>query len=537
MRSNAYVFLSLFALISASSYGQHMSVPINKSIHQLYEIDLSAKGMLFHTSIKPYLFSDVSNTVSSESIDHTKKAKSPVNGKRFTTVWDHIINEHLLLVNEDNFQASGDIIFDWNIGQDFENNKQTFQNTRGYWIQGNIGKQFSFSSTFYENQAKFPGYVDSFVQLQGVVPGEGRVKNFKGTAYDYSASVGYISYSPSKYFNFQLGHDKNFIGDGYRSLILSDNSFYYPFFKISTTIWKIKYVNLYTQFTDMSKKTPWNGFGKKYGSFHYLSWAIGKRFQLGYFEGLIWQNEDSTGFRGLDFNYVNPVIFFRPVEFNLGSPDNVLMGLNANFKISDRTMAYGQFLLDDLNFGQTRKGGIGFFQNKFGYQLGLKAYNLFKINRLFGLMEYNTVRPYTYAHKTLTQNYTHFGQALAHPIGANFREGLIRIGYGIKRFDMEAELMYANYGVDTIGSHFGKNIFRSDFDTDNKSFGNKTGQGVETDLYYGDLRLSYLINPKNNMRFSLGIIYRKESSSISSNITNFVYLGVSTQLFNRYYDF
>jgi hypothetical protein len=48
---------------------------------------------------------------------------------------------------------------------------------------------------------------------------------------------------PSKNFDLQLGYGKNFIGDGYRSLLTTDGP--YPYFKLNTTFWKIKYTNTY----------------------------------------------------------------------------------------------------------------------------------------------------------------------------------------------------------------------------------------------------------------------------------------------------
>ena len=63
-----------------------------------------------------------------------------------------------------------------------------------------------------------------------IIPGRGIAKDFKSDAYDYPVAEAYLSYTPSKYFNFQFGNGKNFIGDGYRSLFLSDVASPYPLF-------------------------------------------------------------------------------------------------------------------------------------------------------------------------------------------------------------------------------------------------------------------------------------------------------------------
>ena len=68
---------------------------------------------------------------------------------------------------------------------------------------------------------------------------------------------------------------------------------------------------------------------RKYTTTHYLSWAISKRVNLSFFDAIVWSATDSAGnYRGFDAQYLNPIIFMRPVEFSIGSPDNALMGLN-----------------------------------------------------------------------------------------------------------------------------------------------------------------------------------------------------------------
>ena len=114
-------------------------------------------------------------------------------------------------------------------GTDHVSDSSVLTNTRGFRVAGNIGKDFSFLSSFRENQSTFIPYLHSYVNSTRVVPGQGLVKVFKVNAFDYAMAEGHISYSPSSHFNMIFGHGKNFIGDGYRSLLLSDNAFNYPY--------------------------------------------------------------------------------------------------------------------------------------------------------------------------------------------------------------------------------------------------------------------------------------------------------------------
>ena len=100
-----------------------------------------------------------------------------------------------------------------------------------------------------------PDYLEGYVRNnENVVPGQGMAKYnllYQESIMDFYYATGYINYDVNKFFDVQLGHGKHFIGDGYRSMILSDNSFNYPYLKITTDVWKFKYVNLFSYFQDI----------------------------------------------------------------------------------------------------------------------------------------------------------------------------------------------------------------------------------------------------------------------------------------------
>ena len=340
------------------------------------------------------------------------------------------------------------------------------------------------------------------------------------------------------HLQFQFGHGRNFIGDGYRSLLLSDNGFNYPFFKIKTTFWNIQYMNLFTQMRRVTGVSAVS-FPKKYTSIHYLNWNVNKRLSIGFFEGVVYQ--DSTGVRGYEVDYLNPLIFYRSVEFAIGSAGgNALMGINVKYKLTDLLTVYGQFVLDefaaDRNFG-----GQNSWANKFGYQLGLKSFNTFYVPNLTVQSEINWVRPYTYTHLDPLQNYAHYNQALAHPLGANFFESVTHVRYHYKRWFAEAELMYANTGQDSLGSNWGTDLFQS-YDTREQEFDNLVGQGVNTKILYADLKVGYLVNPSYNLRFEVGYSYRRfspevETIDVQASTMHYFQVGVYSALQNIYYDF
>src|ERR1051326_4481863 len=259
--------------------------------------------------------------------------------------------ENLLIVNDtaDKFYLTADPLFDLQYGNDKTDSlhEKNFTNTRGILLRGDVGSKFSFESTFYENQASFPAYIDSFNQKYSIIPGQGRWKPFKvdtsdkyNVRYDYAIASGYVSYSPNRHFNFQAGHGKHFIGDGYRSLLLSDNAFNYPFARISSTFGKFQYTNLYTVFMNLVPlaKPPGitdNLYQKKAGNFQFLSWNVCKRFQLGFFQAAISNGSDKKNRLNPDASFFDPIIFGNVIQYGLDNTYNILLGSTAKIKITN----------------------------------------------------------------------------------------------------------------------------------------------------------------------------------------------------------
>lgn len=543
---NRFLFLIFLICSGGNLSAQQLYIPLNKQLLNSYESRLNRKGINFHTSFKPYIVSSLPNSCDNDSIYSyivsTQKTK-----KFLPWVYNHIVNENFLSIKDDDFRIAINPYVDFELGKDFNWDRTTYTNSRGAIISGDIGNKFSFETYYSENQSLFPGYITNFVIDSNVVPGQGRAIGFKNDrSYDYASGSGYISYTPSNHFNFQFGQNKIFIGDGYRSLILSDNSSSYPLLRITTKAGVIQYTNMWAQMIDKRENSQIGvGFRRKFIALHHLSFLIGKSVELGLFEAVVWQAQDSTSYRGFDLNYLNPIIYYHSVQWNLGSPDNSLIGLNFKWKISNKLSFYNQFLLDDFDLAKS-KGKKGFYRNKYAYQLGLKCFDAFGFKGLFIQAEYNEVWPYTYAHKISVMNYAHYNQPLANPLGANFRESLLLLQYNFHRWFAGVEIMYVLTGIDSASGNVGQNIYSSDYSIPNSfdlngkfigTYGNYIGQGISSSILYSQFKLNYLLNQHNNLLIELSYTNRNQIIEGKSNISNFITFGIKTSLFNHYYDF
>jgi hypothetical protein len=502
-------------------FGQTENILINNAIKEEFDEAYNNTKSNYHSSIYPFLKEEVSIGLQDDTL-------SSLVYKRYLEKVKQNKKLNVALLPLVNLSAGLDF------GDSSTNN--TLHNTGiGILIKSKLGERLFLEGSFLGTNGSYASNIKYFVQSYHILPGQGYARPTR-TGYFNLDYNGYVSYKASKYFNFQLGQGKNFIGEGYRSLLLSDNSFSYPYFKISTSIWNIKYVNLFNVWKDIRFAEGQLSNDKiKYSTIHYLSWNATTRFNLSVFESIVWQGSDTLSNRGFDVNYLNPVIFYRPVEYSTGSSDNAILGLNLSYKSSNKSKIYGQLVVDEFLLKEI-KAQNGWWANKYGGQLGFKIYDLAQIQGLNLRMEFNAVRPFTYSHGSIYQSYLHYNQAAAHPLGSNFYELILNMNLNKKRWRFENQFNYAVYGRDSLNINQGGDIFKS-YANPSSIYGNKITQGIKHLLIFNQLKTSYLIDKETNLRAEALAVFRKESVLNSKNNTLFFSIGISTSLGNKYYDF
>jgi len=483
----------------------------------------------FHTSIRPFLMNQVNPIVKIDTLfTITTKYKA----------LNHLLNKNLFKIQKNDVWFTLDPYINFESAKSSGYTQRSYINTRGFILNGAVSKTFAFTSTFRENQALFNDYREDIVKSIGEIPGQGIPKRFKVEGHDWGFVTAIASYSPSKHFNFQLGTDKNFFGDGYRSLLLSENSAAYPFFKITTDFWKIKYVNLWAQFTDYHQVLRDNdniGYRKKWAAMQYLSWNTTKWLNISVFESVMWANSDSSAYRGFDFSYANPVAFLRPIEFSNGSPDNVMMGATGKITFMKKYIFYGQAMIDEFNLHEL-VANTGYWSNKYGYQLGAKTFDLLGFKHLDIQGEYNRVRPFTYSHWSTLQAYGNYNQPLADPFGANFEELVGIAHYNWQRVFLNFKLIYARTGNSTSNYNAGENVF-ANYTVNRVDYGNYVRQGTPNTLRQTDISVSYMINPLYNLNISAGVTNRNQIVGPVTKQSTLIYFALRTSLDNMFFDY
>lgn len=527
-------------------FKSHLNIPFSHNNYARFDKAINKIGSNNHTASKPYNYVEIAKYYDMRA----ENEKLHLNKKNW--LGRKLFNENMVEIQGDGYWFTFNPIADLQFGRSTSNNQSntTWQNTRAIQVQGGLGEQLNFSTTIFESQGFFADYFNRYAQSirpaggnPAIIPGIGIAKEFGTAAFDFPSAEANLTYTPSRFINMQLGYGRNFIGDGYRSLLEGDGASPYPFFKINTTFWKIKYTNNYMWLKDVRPDaTIDRTYTTKFMANHYLSWNATNRLNIGVFESVIWTN---TNNRGFDFNFVNPIVFYRTVEFASSSrTGNAFLGATAKYKLTNHLNVYSQFILDEFSLGAVTSGEKSWL-NKYGYQIGAKYYDAFQVDNLTLQLEYNRVRPYTYSHSDIRTNYGHNNQNIGHQWGANFQEFIMIGRYYKNRFYADAKFTFGTRGFDfndtTAGINYGGNIYKN-YNVNRASDINvKVGQGNKTNVFIAEIQSGYLLNPATNLKIFGQLLYRDFSPSVNTintffDATSWFSIGFRTDVFNFYLD-
>ncbi|MDG2228125.1 MAG: hypothetical protein P8L20_10370 [Flavobacteriales bacterium] len=516
-KGNTFV-LGFFILMGSTGLSQHQNIPISYAISQKIEKSILLANQNVHTAIKPFQQTFISSSSYASVFNDS--------GVYYYDFTVKLFQENLLNIKEEDVFLTADPLFNFVAGRTnyMDTTTGIYTNTRGVRVSGNITSKFSFETRYYENQFYYPEYLDSVADARGVAFGLGRAKTFKGKGQDVGMSSGYISYSPVKEFNIQFGQGKHFIGDGYRSMLLSDNAFNYPYLSLSLNLLDgklfYKTVNAWMQTLERMplSSSPEALFKRKSASFHYLSFKPKKQLEIGFFEGIIFRRyQDSVGEIDVDPAFYIPIIGVGS-GLNANNDENkVVFGINMNVVPIENVKIYGQFVMDDFS--------------KTGFQLGWKWFELFKAKNSWLMLEYNSAVPYLFSKssKNIIQNYSHANQELAHPLGASFNELVVMAHFEKNRFFATAKYFYAQkerFG----GSIYGENIFLPN----DAVLIAAASEKINWNYLGGELGLN--LNIKTRMQIFGNAFIRSESGNNWSNNEWFWQIGMRTTLNNFYYE-
>lgn len=422
----------------------------------------------------------------------------------------------------------------------------TYSVLGGARLEASIKEKFYLQVDGVYGSQNPPSYLASIYDSLTVVPGFGLDKNL-GREYLIRQLGFAAAYRLSKNFTLVTGRGKNFLGEGYRSIYLSDFASNNNYLKLDVNVWKLRYQVIYNEYRHPANY-PAATFPMttKFATTHYMSLDLTKWWSVNAFETVVWANTSGAVSRGYDFSYLNPLIFFRPVEYGMGSADNSILGGGTTLRPARGMALYFNIVIDEFLFGEViapiRNFAAGdsiyptqSARNKQGYQLGFKYHEPFQIKDASFIVEANTIRPYTFGHGSVVQSYTHMSQSLAHPLGANFVEYLIaatwqpnRWNFGFRGFYHRKGYTFSNYsmGEDPMHPLPDLNVQQRE-----RRYGNFITQGHRQDVFNVILDAQYELVPEWDLRLIGSLHYRKVRSALP-NQTTMISLGIQSCLWN-----
>lgn len=545
----------LFFLFFLANLNFGFSQSANSSIYQIsdgflerIEVKSGKLSNAFHTNIRPFSREQIGDflaTIDTSTI--IKLSKTDKRNLEYLHIdnWEYIhknqtINnisrrpllKHIYKNKSDFYFVQTDdfdihvspilnVAFGTNSAHGDLNSKSTFINTRGVEIRGNINKKLGFYTMLTDNQSSSSNFLVNFYKTYQGYPYQSLVK-IKNDDYDllqgdYFLALGYFAFKPIKSLTMTFGHDKNFIGSGIRSMVLSDFSAPYLQLKTDLRIGRLQYLSILGQMTNLQVVNP--PFSQitnapKYMAFHHLNINLTKTLNVGLFESVMYGSR-KTGF---ELNYLNPVIFYRFVEGYLGSSDNAMVGADFKLNILKIFTAYGQYFLDEYNTTEFKKEG--WWSKKYAWQLGAKYFDVFKIKNLDVQYELNRARPYMYSHFTDYTNYVNYNLPMAHPLGANFKENIVAVKYQphAKVF-LSFVAMSALKGEDKDSSNYGGNIKLNNRIGRISDYNNYIGQGFENRIKNTEMVASLMV--KHN--FFIDLMYQRRKDSYFKDETETIF--------------
>ncbi len=421
------------------------------------------------------------------------------------------------------------------IETDFD--ERVYVNAKGVVLRGMIADKIGLHFYVTDNQEEGPINWRQYADSNDAVPGAGFIKPFKDNAgYDYIDARGSVTWGVTKYVNMQFGFDQNFIGNGYRSLYMSNFAPSNLFLKFNTRVGKLNYTNIFSELYAPQQPSIGEQYYKQYAATHHLSFNATPWLTVGAFESVVFGELDK-----FKASYLQPVIFLNTLLLDKDGSTNSMIGFDVKANLVKHVQVYGQWVMQGFN-GDNKDGG-DFWGNRHGFQAGAKYVDAFGLKNLDLQAEYNQVRPFTYSSPENAGSWTNYRQSMAHPLGGNFREILGVLRYQpLNKLYIVGRVNYWKQGIDSAGYNFGSNPGRDNsivadgglrlLDNGYEMFSGTSIQCVNTAI-----TVSYEL--KENLFIDLNNLYRlyKKSSDITPENTNVLTLGFRWNMFRRDYDY
>jgi len=337
-------------------------------------------------------------------------------------VKDDYRERHLLVWQEDDNYIKADIDF----GQRFDVNRflcedslaRTSMTTLGGIVRGTLNESLGFYLHFYN--ALLRGVE---IERENFNPEYGLPITIAGdNVYQDNAAAYFVWKSP--WFQLQFGRDQAQWGPGYQgSMMLSAQNPLFDMLRIRANFKRFQFTSIHGKLNSSA--------AQKYLAAHRIEFRVLPWLFLAGSESVVYGN------RGIEWQYLNPIMPYHIAEHHLGDKDNNTLSVDLTMFPWPGHKVYGELFLDDFT---TSENPFTYFGNKFAFLTGYHWANPLSLANLDIRVEYARVEPYVYTHHVPVNVYQHYDRIIGHWLGPDSDQLYFEAGYLFNR-DMKLNVI------------------------------------------------------------------------------------------------
>ena len=313
-------------------------------------------------------------------------------------------------------------------GRGRRDRESVYRNRLGGVVRGDLLHQVGFHIAF--EQTREQGSRD-YARRQDVYERQLEAVQLKGSLADFHRGTAYVTFDIGPRIEVQIGKDQVAWGPAPDdNLGLSANAPAFDMVRLRTRLGALELVSLHGSLqpcpdrpdaplcggeADANASYIVNGMSRvldrdKWIAAHRLEAAVTPSLDLGFQEVVIY------GDRGPEPAYLNPLMFYWAAQSYLGDKDNVMMAIDADWRVRPGLRWWAAYAIDDLKKLKVLSND---FANKFSLQSGIlwtDPLGLFDVDLR---ADYVRIEPWIYTHKIPINIFRHFDAPLGHSLGPN----------------------------------------------------------------------------------------------------------------------
>lgn len=434
IRHIAYIFLFCLTFLACSSvHAQSVDLPLGHWAYKFLD-QLETKGLYSDFAIRSLpmsrmkiarIFLEVEESLKQDNIKLTRTEQDrleQLKGEFYEELLQLNIGSdpryqerHLFTWAEENSKIHADFDFGFNLeinrGDQYSSTERVSHTTLGGILRGNLKQSLGFHIFVRNTLSRGIDF-----SRRNLDPSKGIPIDFAGKNAYSDQAIAYFTWK-LPWFQLKIGRDQAKWGSGYRgSLMLSAQNPLFDMIRLQTHYKRFHFESIHGHLN--------SSYGRKYLAAHRLEIKIAPWLFMAGSEAVVY------GKRGIEFQYLNPIMPYHVAEHHLGDRDNNAIGFDLTLFPIRNFKSYFELFIDDYTLS---KSVFLYYGNKFAFLGGSHWVEPMGLKNLDLRAEYARVEPFVYTHDDLINVYQNYDQSVGHWLGPNADDWFFEANYSPNR--------------------------------------------------------------------------------------------------------